>query len=211
MGEIVWVRLTALPVFDDQGRVIESRSIAIDITDQRRAEDELRRLAFVDELTGLANRRAFLEELARVTETSPASPGWLTVTFVDLDDLKWINDRHSHALGDTALVDVATALRTTLPEGSLIARFGGDEFAAVTRGEAPLDESALRDRLAHALSSLQVSHNRPYPLRASVGVVSEAVGVEPPDVMGMVEAADQGMYRHKTSNGTTHVARTSVV
>lgn len=198
-GEIVWVRLTALPVLDDQGRVIESRSIAIDITDQRRAEDELRQLAFVDPLTGLANRRALLDDLARLTETPPTPPGWLSIAFVDVDGLKSINDSHAHAIGDLALVDVATALRATLPKGSLIARFGGDEFAAVTRGQAPLDQSALRDQLAHALSELQVSHARPYPLRVSVGVASEAFGVEPADAVGLLEAADRDMYRHKRS------------
>lgn len=202
----VWVRLTAIPVLDDQGRVIESRSIAIDITEQRRAEDELRRLAFVDDLTGLANRRAFLEALAQLPENPPTPGWWLSFAFVDLEDLKGINDRYSHGMGDLALVDVADALRATLPEGSPIARFGADEFAAVTRGHVPLEEATFRAQLAGALSELHVSHARPYPLRASVGVVSEALGVDAPDVLGLLDAADRRMCRHK-STSTREVAR----
>ncbi len=116
-GEIVWVRLTASAVFDDRGRIVESRSIAIDITEQHRVESELRRLALVDELTGLANRRCFLAELTQMMETPPEPPGWLSIVFVDADDLKAINDRHTHTHGDLALVDVAAALRRTLPTG----------------------------------------------------------------------------------------------
>ncbi|MGE3448632.1 MAG: diguanylate cyclase [Microbacteriaceae bacterium] len=209
-GETVWVRLTALPVFDDQGGLVESRSIAIDITDQRRAEHALRRLAFVDELTGLANRRAFLDELARITEAPPAPPGWVSIAFVDLDALKWINDRFTHALGDLALVDVAVALRQALPEGSLIARFGGDEFSAIVCSQAPLDEAGFQDQLTHALSRLQADHARPYGLRASVGVASQVIGVHPPDVVGLLEAADQRMYRGKTPSGGRAAARSGL-
>ncbi|HOX33126.1 MAG TPA: GGDEF domain-containing protein [Spirochaetales bacterium] len=127
-----------------------------------------RRRASTDHLTGAANRRSLDEELERLAGSGkPARP--FGGILLDLDDFKSINDRCGHEAGDSALEDAAAILRSSVRQGDLVARYGGDEFVVILpeAAEASLDEVVRRIRAkAEALGARE---ERPYRLSFSVG------------------------------------------
>ena len=140
-----WIRQQILPLGD---------AIAVtshDITDRRRAEEELRRLAHQDPLTELPNRRAALDGIcASLERHGHASP--TTVLFVDLDRFKAINDTFGHAGGDDLLRQIAARLGSVLRGEDMVARFGGDEFVICLDGAAsPVAVRSIVDKLIDAL------------------------------------------------------------
>ena len=118
-----------------------------DLTERRRLEDHLVYLSRHDSLTGLANRSAFDDALARLDECGPHPIG---VLMLDLDDLKRINDERGHSAGDAMLRRVADVLRFTFRTGDVVARIGGDEFAVLTAGRDAAAIEVLAMRLQEA-------------------------------------------------------------
>lgn len=161
--------------------------------------------AEVDPLTGLLNRRGFLDRIT--ADLAAASPGGthLTVLMADLDDFKTINDTHGHAAGDHALIAVADLLRRRLP-GTVICRAGGEEFLVAHTSREPLDTAEMADQLCHAIATL------PHAVTASIGTatrtVTQADASTSPDLLArLIDTADDAMYRAKRHGGnqTHHV------
>lgn len=146
-GRIVWVRLTVSIVRDADGVPLHFVSHLEDVTEVRRLEDRLRRLADHDDLTGLINRRRLEEELSRVLADAQAGglPGALLL--VDLDGFKHINDCFGHRIGDELIARVAALLRDGVAAGHVLARLGGDEFALILRGAAAHRVHEVAERL----------------------------------------------------------------
>lgn len=145
------------PVRGDSGMVELIVGLAVDVTEQKATEDELRRLATTDVLTGLANRRHFLDratrELGRVRRY--ASPS--AFMMLDIDHFKSINDTWGHATGDTVLRTLAGIMTSTLRDTDLVGRLGGEEFG-VLLPETDMDSAlALAERLREAVTDEQVS------------------------------------------------------
>ncbi|MDR5776793.1 MULTISPECIES: diguanylate cyclase domain-containing protein [unclassified Caballeronia] len=160
--------------------------------------EELKVLARLDPLTGLANRRSFDGSLSDALAKARAGASAIGVMFVDIDWFKRYNDRYGHGKGDDALAEVARALRTVFPEGSSIARLGGEEFAVIV----PEGDAAALVELATAavqrIYDLSILHgDSPYGcLTISVGVATSSV---PPtdDGAQLLRQADAAMYRAK--------------
>ncbi|MDX6550146.1 MAG: hypothetical protein QOJ31_830, partial [Gaiellales bacterium] len=113
---------------DAEGEVIGTASVGEDITDRRRAELELERLAYHDPLTGLPNRILFQEHLAVALARAERSARGVAVLYVDLDDFKLVNDSFGHDAGDQLLCEVASRLNGATRATDIVARQGGDEF-----------------------------------------------------------------------------------
>src|SRR5213595_3982108 len=122
-------------------------------TKQYMLQTELGNLALQDELTGLYNRRGFLALAERQLKLARRSGRSLLLFFIDVDGLKEINDVFGHAEGDAALKCTAEALETTFRDSDVIARFGGDEFAALAIEASGQNEATIRDRLTEYLKS----------------------------------------------------------
>jgi diguanylate cyclase (GGDEF)-like protein len=155
---------------------------------------EHRREARTDELTGLANRRAFDERLARATAARPPE-GRLAVLAIDLDDFKAVNDTLGHHYGDELLRLVAPRLRQVVRSEDTVARLGGDEFAVLLAG-------ADAERAAQVAERLRAGFRRPFRLgpRAQTVSVSVGIAVAPDDGQEPVELlqhADLEMYETK--------------
>lgn len=164
--------------------------------------DMLERLSVVDQLTGIANRRAFDRGLEREWERALRHAHPLGLVMVDIDHFKAYNDTHGHATGDTCLRDVAQALATAARRSvDLVARYGGEEFAILLPEADSGEVAAVAERAHEAVNSLAIPH-ADSPTAAHVTVsTGRAVripqwGKAPRD---LVVAADQALYQAKAS------------
>jgi diguanylate cyclase (GGDEF)-like protein len=155
----------------------------------------LRRLADQDDLSQLANRRAFKRELARVVDYAERYAAPASVLFLDLDGLKAINDRLGHAAGDAAIRQVGRLLKRHLRASDLVARLGGDEFGVIL---ARADAAAAADN-AERLAALIAA--RPLRWRGVRVALSAAIGgvtfASRAGARLALERADAAMYRRK--------------
>ena len=153
-------------------------------------------MALTDTLTGLPNRAMFDATLATEIASANASGKRFTVLFVDLDNLKAINDAHGHVQGDAALPATAARIRRALRGSDFLARLAGDEFAIVSANITNASAAVkLGERLTVWLGISLPEDQRTQPIRASIGVtVFPDHGT---DASRLIHAADQAMYRAK--------------
>jgi diguanylate cyclase (GGDEF)-like protein len=142
-------------------------------------------------LTGVANRRALEDHLAVSLPVAAAIGDPLTLTLVDLDGLKLLNDRFGHQAGDQGLCDLAEALTAAVRDTDLVARLGGDEFAIVQRGVDPAGARDIVERLRLSVATPVASG---HPLSFSAGIAGAAPGEDP---MALLERADRALYAEK--------------
>jgi diguanylate cyclase (GGDEF)-like protein/PAS domain S-box-containing protein len=147
-GEWRFISFSGEPVFDRDKAFKGYRGIARDVTQTRRAEERIRRLAHFDELTGLPNRTMFMHTLQRAFSLAQRRSKQFALFFIDLDRFKNINDSLGHEAGDRLLQDVARRLRHHLRESDTVARLGGDEFVVLVEDCAD-SARAQRDRAEH--------------------------------------------------------------
>jgi diguanylate cyclase (GGDEF)-like protein len=162
----------------------------------REREDQLRRLAFRDPLTGLANRMLFYDRLGHALHTHARQKKMIAVLFIDLDGFKLINDQLGHHAGDVVLQAVAERLRTGLRAGDTVARFGGDEFAIILESLATEEDARIAATrvIAEVQQPIDVD-GVPAGVSASVGIAVNSDENAGPD--DMIRLADAAMYSAK--------------
>jgi diguanylate cyclase (GGDEF)-like protein len=176
----------AVPMYVLVGELLSRRSTALG-----EAQSRLHRLAHVDSLTGLPNRRAFLGLLTGACAADAARRP--AVAFLDLDRFKSVNDRLGHAAGDALLVTVSDALTSVLRDGDVAARLAGDEFAVLLTGPLdPADAEAVGRRLRSAIGAAAHTVAPDLGVAASVGIAWCAG--RPEEVL---HRADEAMYAAK--------------
>jgi diguanylate cyclase (GGDEF)-like protein/PAS domain S-box-containing protein len=191
-GTTLKARLSGRDMYDDQGKFAGQKIIAVDITEQRTLEDQLRHQALSDSLTGLANHRHLFEVLHAEICRSKRTERQFSLVMLDLDGLKEINDRFGHLAGNRALCRLAQILADCCRSVDTAARHGGDEFAVVLP-ETGLPEATLVARRICEL--LQEDMDDP-PLSVSVGVATYPIGAD--SVAGLLYAADRDLYAMKS-------------
>ncbi len=130
-GSIYWVATTIIPQLDTSGKVRQYVACRFDITEQKRAQQQLTAVANIDPLTGLLNRRAFQSELTKIVDRWADGRQKTALVLLDLDNFKDINDIYGHEAGDELLKAVSTRIRQSVRSTDVVARLGGDEFAVV--------------------------------------------------------------------------------
>ena len=177
--------------------------LAQDVAERRALEAQLSFQAFHDPLTGLTNRRRFMEATEAALNTRTAA-GTIAALFIDLDDFKTVNDSLGHAAGDEVLIAVAERLRNCLPSG-IGARLGGDEFGALLR-DIP-DHAhviAVADRLLEVLSQPVRTGGNSIDVGVSIGIAFDRSSMESVDEL--LSEADIAMYQAKAlGKGRCHV------
>ncbi len=137
--------------------------------ERKRMEEEIRSLSLTDELTGLYNRRGFTLLAEREVKLARRIKKNMLMFFFDVNNLKIINDTHGHAQGDQALRDLAAILKETFREADIIARIGGDEFAALAVDASLENVDSLTDRIQVISEKSQQMGYRPWQLTFSMG------------------------------------------
>lgn len=158
-------------------------------------EAQIHTLSVRDELTGLYNLRGFRLLAEQAMRTAHRAQHDFSVLFVDLDDLKQINDRFGHFEGSQCLADTAEILRTVFRESDVLGRVGGDEFAVA--GEFTASGMLLAvGRLQELVMNWNARPDRPIPIGLSFGTVTSQAGSHP-SLDALLKQADQAMYEHK--------------
>ena len=173
---------------------------ARDETEHVRVESELTELSFADPLTGLPNRRQFFQQLQRAINMARRHRLSFSILYLDLDQLKDVNDRMSHAAGDEALKGVAANISSKLRESDLFARVGGDEFGILTPPIAlPRDVNALARKIVEAAAQPVDVGGAHLRVTISLGIANYPEdGTTANDLLA---AADRAMYSAKRTGG----------
>ncbi len=178
-----------------------------DITQRRRDEEEIRRLAFYDPLTSLPNRRLLLDRLKQAVVTSTRTGRHGAVMFLDLDNFKLLNDSMGHDVGDLLLQQVAGRLRDCVREADAVARLGGDEFVVLLENLSARAAEAAQQTEAVALKILR-SLGQPYELGALQHRSTPSIGIvvflrDDASMEDLLKMADVAMYQAKSAGRNT--------
>jgi diguanylate cyclase (GGDEF)-like protein len=167
-----------------------------DITQRRKSEEQIIRLAHYDELTNLANRNLFNSHLSHAMNRAARNDGSLAVLFIDLDRFKTINDALGHDVGDAVLQIVARRLSEGLRAADILARLGGDEFVVIAEDVVERDAlTALAAKLLAAVDAPVIVRGQEFVLTASIGVA--IFPRDGTDAQTLIKNADIAMYRAK--------------
>ncbi|HJX58026.1 MAG TPA: EAL domain-containing protein, partial [Thiobacillus sp.] len=200
-GEYRWIIGQGSARFGSQGQFLGYIGHCLDVTEARRAEAEIERLAYHDALTGLPNRILFLDRLTQALAAARRKRRCGAVLFVDLDQFKRINDVHGHAMGDAVLREVARRLEYYMRLGDTVARLGGDEFVILLPDLAANLEDAgalvmvVAEKIRGALENPIGIDGQEYVTGASIGITLFPKGAE--SVEDLMREADTAMYRAK--------------
>ena len=171
-----------------------------DISERKASEAEMRRLAYHDPLTGVANRALFLDRLEQALLRARRDRTRIGLIMLDLDRLKLVNDTFGHATGDALLVGFARRIGTIVRETDLMARLGGDEFAILlTALRDNAGAGAFAARVLARLEAPLIVGDREHRLSASLGIALSPFGTTP--AADLLLQADDALYRAKAEGG----------
>lgn len=197
-GSHLWVAANTTLVKSAKGEPLYYVVQIEDISNRKQTEHELRRLADHDPLTGLLNRRGFMEGLRRELRRMERNGEYGALLLLDLDNFKVVNDSAGHPAGDQVLRTTADLLRRRLRVTDVIGRLGGDEFAALVLNVTPRQAHEIADETAEAVraQSIITAGDVRLEVTASIGVVAiDGTSEESED--DLLAAVDRAMYRAK--------------
>ena len=196
-----WIEMELVPFNDEYGINTHWVMVGRDITERKKSEKHIHRLAFFDVLTGLPNRRLLMERIDRLLAHAREQAGHAALLFIDLDHFKYVNDARGHGVGDALLRNVASRLAALVRKGDTVARVGGDEFVVLLAhlgDDAHLaTHSALlvSEKIRRAINaSFEIEHQL-YDTSASIGVT--LLSHPNQSAQDLLREADTAMYRAK--------------
>lgn len=204
-GESLYAIVGGAPVFNAEQKIVGTMGVFTDITERKRIEEQMVHDAFHDALTGLANRKLFMEHLRlALARTHRESNRLFAVLFLDFDRFKVINDSLGHSEGDRLLVAIAGRLEFILRPGDLVARLGGDEFTILLS-----EINSAEDALTIA-ERIQEEIRNPFDLGGSEIVTTASIGIafgssDYEQAEEILRDADIAMYRAKAKGKACHM------
>jgi diguanylate cyclase (GGDEF)-like protein/PAS domain S-box-containing protein len=202
-GQVYPKLLTITAVKDKFGKTTEYVAIFKDITELKRAEDEIHNLAFYDGLTKLPNRRLLMDRLRAALTSSARSNHYGAVLFLDMDKFKTLNDTLGHEYGDLLLIEVAKRIQSCVREVDTVARLGGDEFVILLEDvdefvkEASQKAAVIADKIRISLSLPYMLNNKEQHSSPSIGVTLYNGNTESAETL--IKKSDMAMYQAKDS------------
>ncbi|WP_394778396.1 EAL domain-containing protein [Undibacterium sp.] len=202
-GEEFWVEADIVPIADDAGVFTHWVAVERDITERKKSEARIHKLAFFDVLTGLPNRRLLLDRISTLLSSARRTGLVSAVLFIDLDHFKNINEARGHAVGDALLRHVARRLGNLLREMDTVARIGGDEFVVLVSNIASDIQAgahaalAVAEKIRDAMDQPFVIDGQPYSSGGTIGVtLLPKTGQSADDLL---READTAMNRAKSA------------
>ncbi|MGX5914760.1 putative bifunctional diguanylate cyclase/phosphodiesterase [Aliidiomarina sp. Khilg15.8] len=190
--------VTISPVRDNEGKIYRYMAVKEDITEIRRAQDSIERLAYFDPLTDLPNRRYFLDQLNRQIARSKRRNEGFSLLFIDLNRFKEINDSQGHVVGDEVLIEVAQKFALVVREEDVLARLGGDEFVLLTVDTQASSVHQMAERFLNSLANGVRLTSGSFNIGASIGIAQyPRHGQNSADLL---RHADIAMYMAKAGN-----------
>ncbi|MBN8808185.1 MAG: EAL domain-containing protein [Sphingomonas sp.] len=198
-----WWSISGRPLLDEQGRYQGFVGSGRDLTERRRSEAEINRLALFDGLTGLANRQRLKMGLEQMLSSTGSGNTTVALLLLDLDRFKAVNDTLGHQVGDALLKQVAQRLERSVGENGLIGRLGGDEFEVVLPGVGN------RDQLGELAAAIIASLSQPYYIEGSTISIGASIGIaiapeDGQDPETLTRNADIAMYAAKGDGRGIH-------
>jgi diguanylate cyclase (GGDEF)-like protein len=172
------------------------------VSELEKANDRLRNFSLTDGLTGLNNRRGFMILATGLLKFARRAAYSVCLLYIDLDSLKFINDRFGHSAGDAAILQFSRILTDTFRDSDVIGRLGGDEFVALIADATESDLASIQSRLQSNVDAYNLQSDSGQALSFSLGIIR----VEPQSTITMEELlseADAAMYKHKISRRRT--------
>lgn len=203
-GEYIWVETLVNPILDSSGQVSQFQTTSRDVTDRVQVEQQLRRAALNDSLTGLPNRSVLMERLGAVIKQNSQHPHQKSaLLFLDLDQFKVINDSLGHLTGDQLLVWVAHKLTQVVRITDVVARISGDEFLILLETlDQPDQAIQVAERILEALRQPFVSDQREIFITSSIGIVMDFSPYQKAE--DLVRDADIAMYQAKAGGRASY-------
>lgn len=162
-GTIVWTEITTHIARNEKGELVVL-GVSRDISERKKAEEQIRNLAFYDLLTQLPNRRLLLDRFGLTIAACKRSKRYSALMFIDLDNFKPLNDEHGHDVGDLLLVEVAHRITACVREMDTVSRFGGDEFVVMLH-ELSTEREVSTRRASEIAEKIRHALGKPYRLK----------------------------------------------
>ncbi|MFQ5645856.1 MAG: diguanylate cyclase [bacterium] len=192
-----WASCSAQIIFDDAGKIKWIDGVIEDITERKEAEEKLRYEAVHDHLSGLFNRRYFLEKLVATIESAKRYNFPLSVCLCDLDNFKAVNDSYGHKIGDSVIAAFAETMLGELRNVDIGARYGGDEFCILFPHIPAFEAAISANRIRRKFQAINfvTEENTRFTATATFGVADLTVLNN--DEKAILKSADQAMYKAK--------------
>ncbi len=195
-GSTFWASVYAKANFDENGYIKWIDGVVEDVTERKQMTATLQALSFTDELTGLYNRRGFMTLAEHQMRIAQRANKPILLLFIDMDNLKDINDEFGHAMGDQVLVWTTKILKKTFRGSDIIARIGGDEFVVLTLEIKKTKGERLYQRLHKSIEVFNQSAQLPFRISLSAGW-SYYDPKHPENIKDLLKKADHLMYINK--------------
>jgi diguanylate cyclase (GGDEF)-like protein/PAS domain S-box-containing protein len=200
-GVPLWVLQNLVLVGDQTSGVVHAT--VVDISDRKRAEEQIEFHAYHDVLTHLPNRKLFTDRLRHSMTRSKRTGRSVAVMFIDIDHFKTINDTLGHTAGDELLLEMSRRLRDCVREDDTVARLGGDEFTVILAElREPEDAIQVAQKILESVQEPITIGNMPIVVTASVGIALYPVDGSDPE--SLLRNADSAMYRAKEAGRNTY-------
>lgn len=196
-GSIIDISISSHALFDHNGQFAGVEGIYRDVTQRKNLERELQRLATTDMLTGMANRRAFLDAAEQAWAEAMGNGQAMCLLMLDLDHFKNINDRNGHLEGDRVLVAFAQAVRAQLRAGDTVGRLGGEEFCVLLRTTDADSGSEVATRILEGVRTMPLTTATGERLSVTVSVGLANLRSVDRSLHELLDRADQALYNAK--------------
>ncbi|WP_428607192.1 sensor domain-containing diguanylate cyclase [Sedimenticola sp.] len=198
-GEYYWESISISPVLNDHGELSAFVGISMDISERKQMEQQLKEMASTDPLTGIFNRRHFMQEVESQLAYSKRYGTPLAFMVIDIDHFKQLNDSGGHALGDEAILQFTAVTRETIRVVDIFGRMGGDEFAIAMPDTDTKAARVLAERLREKISHLTIANDL-HSTRMTISIGLSAFtgnGQSDESVNTLMHQTDRALYKAK--------------
>lgn len=196
-GELIWEKSVISPIKDVAGDIIKYVAIKENITKEKAQEEELKKYSYQDYLTGLYNRRKFMDYARELLERAKKDNIYLFCLMIDLDNFKKVNDTYGHEVGDKVLVKLADILKTNVRGDDIASRYFGEEFIVILSKYSYEAALTRANKIRNDIASAIITTNQDsISVTASIGFAKYKNDYK---LLEWIELADKALYEAKNT------------